>query len=103
MLDLIVLDFQPLQIVENEGFKKYSNVLNPEYNIPSRKKVAEMIQESYVCESKSLKQKLKDIDVIALTSDIWTSDSNSCYISITAHYIEETRIKTSVLSTSEQR
>ncbi|CAK1592725.1 unnamed protein product [Parnassius mnemosyne] len=35
LLDLIVLDMQPLQIVENEGFKKYSLRLNPDYVLPS--------------------------------------------------------------------
>ncbi|XP_055919485.1 E3 SUMO-protein ligase ZBED1-like [Eupeodes corollae] len=101
LVDLIVLDFQPLQIVENEGFRRYSKVLNSEYNIPSRKKIAEMLQESYSIESRCLMQKLQEIEYIALTSDIWTSDSNKCFISITAHYVEQAKMKTSVISTSE--
>lgn len=39
VLDMIVLDMQPLQIVENEGFKKFTKILNADYELPSKKKM----------------------------------------------------------------
>lgn len=37
LLDMVVLDYQPIQIVENVGFRTYTKKLNPEYKLPSRK------------------------------------------------------------------
>lgn len=101
LIDMIVMDFQPIQIVENQGFQTFSHTLNPDYKLPSRQKLTQMLEEKYNIESAVVKQKLQKVDHLALTSDIWTSDSNKCFISITAHYIEHITIKSIVISTSE--
>ena len=38
LLAMIAQDLQPLSIVENPGFKRFVNDLNPLYQLPSRKK-----------------------------------------------------------------
>lgn len=37
LVEMIALDFQPLQIVVDIGFKKFTAKLNPDYLLPSRK------------------------------------------------------------------
>jgi len=40
VLDLVTLDLQPLSVVENKGFRKLLNVLDPKYDIVSRTQLA---------------------------------------------------------------
>ena len=37
LLQMVVVDAQPLSIVENAGFKAFVNLLDPTYIIPGRK------------------------------------------------------------------
>ncbi|KAF9805115.1 hypothetical protein SFRURICE_013308, partial [Spodoptera frugiperda] len=76
LINLIVKDLQPFQIVENSGFCEYSKALNADYQLPNRKKLALMVDEKYKLVSESLKHELHDISYLALTSDIWTSDKD---------------------------
>lgn len=62
LLDLIVVDFQPLQIVENEGFLNFTKKLNPDYKMPCRKTVVKLLEDSYNIHSAALKQQLRDIE-----------------------------------------
>ncbi|KAK2578345.1 hypothetical protein KPH14_005572 [Odynerus spinipes] len=101
LLDMIVLDMQPLQIIENEGFRKYSKQLNPDYVLPSRKKLTQMLEEGYKICSGVLKEKLQNVQAIALTTDIWGSDSQKSFISVTAHFIKGPKLHALVISTSE--
>ncbi|XP_072394799.1 E3 SUMO-protein ligase ZBED1-like [Diabrotica undecimpunctata] len=101
LLDMIVVDMQPLQIVENEGFKKYTNKLNPDYILPSRKKIAQMLEDKYKICSLEVKEKLQGVEYIALTTDIWSSDSQKSYISVTAHFIKDVKLHSIVISTTE--
>ncbi|CAK1586462.1 unnamed protein product [Parnassius mnemosyne] len=101
LLDLIVLDMQPLQIVENEGFKKYSLRLNPDYELPSRKKLTQMLEDKYkICRSEVI-GKLQSVEHIALTTDIWSSDSQKSFICVTAHFINNSKLHSMVVSTTE--
>ncbi|XP_052753998.1 E3 SUMO-protein ligase ZBED1-like [Galleria mellonella] len=101
LMDMIVLDLQPLQIVENKGFIKYTQTLNPHYEIPSRKKLTQMLEDRYLICSTELKEKLKDVLDIALTTDIWSSDSQKSFISVTAHFIQYSKLRSMVISTKE--
>lgn len=55
---MIVKDYQPLQIVENEGFCKCTTVLNANYKLSSRKNWHNM----YNVDSKAYKNKLQEVD-----------------------------------------
>jgi hypothetical protein len=43
LLALITKDFQPFSIVEDIGFREYSNALNPNYTVPSRKVLSNVL------------------------------------------------------------
>ncbi|XP_016657326.1 uncharacterized protein LOC107882843 [Acyrthosiphon pisum] len=51
--------------------------------------------------SKMFKDKLKDIDNISLTSDIWTDIQMKSYIGLTIHYLEGTKFKSGTIGVHE--
>ncbi|XP_063538120.1 E3 SUMO-protein ligase ZBED1 [Cydia strobilella] len=101
LLDLIVIDMQPLQIVENEGFIAYTKKLNPDYILPSRKKLTKMLEDRYNLCSVEVKAKLEGVKDIALTTDIWSSDGQNAFISTTAHFVKDASLHSLVISTTE--
>lgn len=103
LMDMIVVDMQPLQIVENDGFKMYTQKLNEDYEIPSRKRLSQMLDKRYDRISMELKENLKNVSDIALTTDIWSSDSQKSFISVTVHFISNAKLNSLALSTSELR
>ena len=47
LIKLIVLDNQPLSIVENEGFQTYSAGLNPNVELPADSTIAQNILDTF--------------------------------------------------------
>lgn len=78
---MVTKDYQPLSIVDNQGFLKYSQTLQPLYKPTNRKRLSTVILQRFYIEAASiLKIMLLKIGNIAVTTDIWTSDSNIAYI-----------------------
>ncbi|XP_030751374.1 zinc finger BED domain-containing protein 1-like [Sitophilus oryzae] len=102
LLQMIVIDYQPLSIVENKGFINYSNNLNPHYQLPSRKLLTSVwLENFYQEESRKVKTMLTDVANVAATTDIWTSDSNKAYISVTIHFIYNDQMFSRNIATKE--
>ena len=40
---MIALDYQSMSIVEDMGFRRFVNILEPKYNLPSRKYITETV------------------------------------------------------------
>ena len=85
----MVLDYQPLSVVNDIRFTRLLQTVEPKYKIPSRKyftdNVLPKIKETI---DTKLAQLLKDVEFRSLTTDIWsTSLSNESLISLTAHWI----------------
>ncbi|XP_005101836.1 zinc finger BED domain-containing protein 4-like [Aplysia californica] len=104
ILDLILLDMQPLSVVEQKGFRKLINALDPKYEIISRKRLtSQLLPSRYQEEKDKLICELKAVNDVAVTSDCWTSRSNEAYTTITAHYItSQWELKSSVLLTRSE-
>ncbi|XP_076844397.1 zinc finger BED domain-containing protein 4-like [Brachyhypopomus gauderio] len=90
VLNFIVLDDQPLSVVENEGFRSLIEYLQPRYSLPSRRYLSETaLPELYNQVSTKLADKLKAVPNLSFTTDIWTSDvCPMSLISLTAHWID---------------
>ncbi|KAL5581909.1 hypothetical protein UlMin_014351 [Ulmus minor] len=88
---MIVLHEYPLSMVEHEGFRRYSNSLQPLFKVPSRNTIKVDIFKMY----ESGKQKMQRVlesnsSRVAITTDMWTtSNQKRGYIAITAHFIDE--------------
>lgn len=87
---MIAKDFQPLSLVEDEGFCNFVKALNPRYKIISRKTLTTTIlPECYEIAKKNLKSLLEKAPAVSLTADGWTSTANDSYLGITCHFFEE--------------
>ncbi|XP_070397996.1 zinc finger BED domain-containing protein 4-like [Nothobranchius furzeri] len=90
LLNFIVLDDQPLSVVENEGFRSLNEHLEPRYSLPSRTYLSgTALPELYNRVSAKLAGKLKGVPALSFTADIWTSDvCPMSLISLTVHWVD---------------
>lgn len=58
LLQMIVLDFQPFSIVNDEGFVKFVYALDPRYKIPCRFTVSNLLLNKYYSEAKKQMAKI---------------------------------------------
>uniref|UniRef100_A0A8C2FJ66 HAT C-terminal dimerisation domain-containing protein n=1 Tax=Cyprinus carpio TaxID=7962 RepID=A0A8C2FJ66_CYPCA len=92
---------RPYSEVEKEGFCFLMNILEPRFDIPSRKYFAEkMIPALYDQTSAKVESALESAERVGLTCDGWTSRATESYITVTVHFInEDWEIKSYVLQT----
>lgn len=95
---MIAKDFQPLSLVEDDGFREFTKALNPRYEIISRKTLTNSIlPKCYEIAKNNLKNLLQKAKAVSLTIDGWTSNANESYLGITCHFFEEISNLTLVL------
>lgn len=88
LAEMICSDIQPLSIVDDPGFLKYSFTLDPKFVVPSRPVVQNEVMDLYESTKASIIHKMQtEIAKYCLTFDIWTSRSQDAYLSLTIHYI----------------
>jgi hypothetical protein len=85
---MVIVDEMPFKTVEGVGFKRYSKVLQPKFELPSRITVARDCWQRYIEEKPKLKKVLAK-QRICLTTDTWTSNQNLNYMCLTAHWIDD--------------
>lgn len=102
LVKMIGNDLQPLSIVENKGFIEYTHKLQPLYSIPSRKVLTNTLIPNTCNEiSTKIKLMLSQTENVGITTDIWSSDSNKSFITVTCHYIYDDIQENAVLETRE--
>ncbi len=84
---MIVKDMQPISVVEDEGFQSLLHVLDPRYQLPSRKSIMRMLPDEYKKQLEKIKKDIAEVPHVALTSDLWTSRATESYITITCHFL----------------
>ena len=87
--EMIALDSQPMSIVDDVGFVRLLQTIEPRYSIPSRKYITDTVLpriHSDVLEK--VKNELEEARWISCTSDIWSTEvSHDSLISLTAHWV----------------
>ncbi|XP_050950428.1 E3 SUMO-protein ligase ZBED1 [Labeo rohita] len=99
--EYIAKDLRPFSVVDNEGFKRLVNMLEPKYKISSRPHFSQTVLPALYKETRAkVEQSLKQAECISITTDGWTSQATQSYVTITAHAMtSEWEIKTFVLQT----
>ncbi|XP_069694254.1 zinc finger BED domain-containing protein 6-like [Periplaneta americana] len=99
LVETIVKNYLPFQIVENPSFRKYSTLLNNSYKLLTRKTVTNvLLQQTCDITKGKINQALEASEAVTLTTDGWTSFSNESYLSVMAHYIgKDMEMKSSLL------
>ena len=78
-------------MVENTGFRHMVNAIEPRYHIPTREHLTKVcIPRLYAQTRAQVKASLASAERVALTCDGWTSRTTEAYVTITAHFINET-------------
>ncbi|XP_037962432.1 E3 SUMO-protein ligase ZBED1 [Plutella xylostella] len=99
---MIVLDYQPLSIVEDVGFKILVNKLNKKYTLPSRRTLSEKLLPRYYMRIKQeLQNSLHQVEYISVTCDYWKGQNNRTYLSMTGHFILDFSLQSKTLATVE--
>jgi len=81
---------QPLSIVEEPDFIKYSYDLNPKYKLPCIKTLKEHIDSIYCFANSKIEQELScNANDVSLTLDLWSSCAHQPYLGITVHWVDE--------------
>ncbi|KAI4465796.1 dna replication-related element factor isoform a [Holotrichia oblita] len=88
-LTLVETAALPLSIVEDQGFKDFVTALNPNYVIPSKKTIKNNILNIYEILKNNTQMTLEGLQNVTLTIDVWSSNANENYLSVTAHYISD--------------
>jgi len=97
---MIARDLQPISIVEDRGFIALLKILDPRYQIPSRKKMMECTINNMYAECKAkVMTKLQHANHVILTTDMWTSRSIEAYLTVTCHFIDNWQMQDFVLET----
>nr|XP_015839926.1 PREDICTED: zinc finger BED domain-containing protein 4-like [Tribolium castaneum]XP_015839927.1 PREDICTED: zinc finger BED domain-containing protein 4-like [Tribolium castaneum] len=88
LLLLFALDYQPFRIVEDRGFRRFVNALNPAYTLPNRQTISKTsIPARYETCLQNCRKIMEKVQSVCLTTDCWTSINNESFIAITAHFI----------------
>ena len=85
---MIILDELPFRFVENQGFRRFCKVFQPNFNISSLFTVAKEVSRIYFEEKDKLINALRRCR-LCLTIDTWTSIQNFNYMCLTCHFIDD--------------
>ncbi len=92
VMEMIAIDDQPFSIVEDFGFRRLIEFIEPRYSLPSRRHFADVSLPALYNEVAAHIQMLlgKNVTDISFTTDIWSSDvSPVSMLSLTAQWIED--------------
>jgi hypothetical protein len=90
LMDWIVMNNLPFQVVTLERFRRYFKSVNPVAEVLTRQTVINLVIKKYqyaIPQVKALLNTTKGL--IHLTFDIWTSQQNESYLGIHAYFVDK--------------
>ena len=84
----LVLSYQPLSALEHEAFHGMIASINPRFRIPSRRDITANLDHLEALARREIRKAITK-QFCAITTDAWTSAAVSAFMSLTAHYINE--------------
>jgi hypothetical protein len=89
-------------VVEDAEFKRFVHMLCPGYQISSRKTlINSLIPVLYQTTVMKVKATLDVATAVCLTADGWTSVNNNSFLAVTAHFLQETNMCSTLLGCVE--
>ncbi len=90
LVKMVAQDLQPLSIVEDKGFKDFCSKMDKKYRVPSRKHLRNvLLHEAFNKTQSDLKSKLSQTEAVCVTTDLWTSATNTSFLALTCHFWDE--------------
>lgn len=87
LIDLILTDELPLNVMELEGFRRYSSILSPSIDLPSQMSLRRMLDQRYRESCDAIKCALVDCMAYSLSIGEWMDQGRSL-IGVTCHYVD---------------
>ncbi|GJS21774.1 zinc finger BED domain-containing protein RICESLEEPER 2-like protein [Tanacetum coccineum] len=86
---MVIVDELPFSFVQREGFRHYSKINQPLFDVPCRGTTTQDCYNLYEEEKNKLLNVIqKNIGRICLTTDSWTSLGKKSYMALTGHFID---------------
>lgn len=91
VMEMIALDDQPFSVVEDRGFRRLIEHIEPRYSLPSRRYFSDVsLPALHEVVATHIHKLLDNVTDISFTTDIWSSDvSQMSILSLTAQWINE--------------
>ena len=89
LVDWIIKDKRPFAISNDKGLRKVIQNLDPRIKVPVGQTISNDIAKKYSDKKKSMIEKLRKVDYFSCTNDGGTSLSNSSFIAINVHWVDE--------------
>ena len=80
---------RPSQLVKDEGFRILLNMLCPEYEVPCPQTIINFIENMYEETKEKIKDKLSEVEFVAITTDGGTSSNAVSFVGTNVHYLDE--------------
>lgn len=88
LLEMIAIDFHPLSIVDDVGFRRFVTKLQPMYKLPTRQVLYEtLLQQQYTRALNERRTDVQQATSVCLSAEGWTAMTGDHYIALTAHYL----------------
>ena len=88
-IECIVKDSLSFGTFRRAGMQNFLEIIKPGYRGPTRQTVHKNLDKMYQERRSLLKEKLKSIGHISLTTDLWLNSRRNHFIVITAHYLDQ--------------
>ncbi len=100
LVTLVAQDLQPLSMVSDSGFVNFCRVMDKRYQVPSRQHLSSVLLPGKFNQIQDqVKKKIGMSKSVAVTTDMWTSTTNSSFLTVTCHWwnFKEERLDSAVL------
>jgi len=89
LVEMIITDYLPFNIVNKHGFQSFLQAAIPSYSLPSRPKLQDLLDDHFNEKLVTLKELCNTADYISYTADLWKSEAKQYFLSIALHFIDK--------------
>jgi hypothetical protein len=86
-INCIIKDSRPFYDFRQPGMTAFLKTVVPGYEGPHERTVQRSIKRIYSSKMWELKNKLNDIESLAITTDLWKRPNKHYYLCVTAHFV----------------
>jgi hypothetical protein len=83
----IIMDARPFGDYRRAGMQSFLQVAVPGYYGPSSRTVKRNLARLYVKKRQVVKDEISNINSVSITTDLWKSARNRCFLCVTVHFI----------------
>lgn len=90
VVDMIIIDSLPFTFVENDGFRKLMNTIQPKFSLPKRDSIRDsVIKRCVEIENCNVEKIIKEALSLSLSTDLWSNKKITPFIGVTVTFIDQ--------------